>query len=177
MPREMWPTMFDWTNRVIGSADPEYQEAGDDAFRTAQKARLALFGYFAEMARARRGQPGDDIVSIVANAHIDGEPLPERELLSFYFLLVVIYPRGMGLGDVKLAGVLGLVLGWLGWGELAVGGFLGFLFGAVVGGLLMLVRKAGRKTKIPFGPFMIVGALIAVLWGGELWDLYVQTLT
>ena len=98
-------------------------------------------------------------------------------LFLFYFLLVVIYPRGMGLGDVKLAGVLGLVLGWLGWGELAVGGFLGFLLGAVVGGLLMAVRRAGRKTKIPFGPFMILGAFIAVLWGSDLWDLYVQTLT
>jgi leader peptidase (prepilin peptidase)/N-methyltransferase len=98
-------------------------------------------------------------------------------LFAFYLLLVVIYPRGMGLGDVKLAGVLGLVLGWLGWGELAVGGFLGFLLGAVVGGLLMVVRRAGRKTKIPFGPFMIVGALIAILWGADLWDLYVQSLT
>jgi cholest-4-en-3-one 26-monooxygenase len=89
VPREMWPTMFDWTNRVIGSADPEYQEAGDDAFRTAQKARLSLFGYFAEMARARRAKAGDDLVSVVANARIAGELLPERELLSFYFLLVV----------------------------------------------------------------------------------------
>jgi len=89
VPRQMWPTMFDWTNRVIGSADPEYQEAGDDAFRTAQKARLSLFGYFAEMARARRTTPTSDIVGVVANARIDGEPLPERELLSFYFLLVV----------------------------------------------------------------------------------------
>jgi leader peptidase (prepilin peptidase)/N-methyltransferase len=98
-------------------------------------------------------------------------------LFAFYFLLVVIYPRGMGLGDVKLAGVLGLVLGWLGWGELAVGGFLGFLLGALVGGGLMVVRRAGRKTKIPFGPFMIVGTLIAVLWGDQVWDWYVQTLT
>jgi cholest-4-en-3-one 26-monooxygenase len=89
VPREMWPTMFDWTNRVIGSADPEYQDVGDDAFRTAQKARLSLFGCFVEMARVRRAKPTDDIVSVVANARIDGEPLPERELLSFYFLLVV----------------------------------------------------------------------------------------
>ena len=98
-------------------------------------------------------------------------------LFAFYFLLVVIYPAGMGLGDVKLAGVLGLALGWLGWAELAVGGFLGFLLGAVVGGGLMLVRRAGRKSKIPFGPFMLVGTLIAILWGADLWDLYVDTLT
>ena len=89
VPRDMWPTMFDWTNRVIGSADPEYQEAGDDAFRTAQKARLQLFGYFAEMARARRAKPTDDIVSLIANAEVGGAELPEMELLSYYFLLVV----------------------------------------------------------------------------------------
>ncbi len=89
VPREMWPTMFDWTNRVIGSADPEYQEEGQDAFHTAQKARLALFAYFAEMTRERRAHPRDDIVSLIANAQIAGESLPDRELLSYYFLLVV----------------------------------------------------------------------------------------
>jgi leader peptidase (prepilin peptidase) / N-methyltransferase len=98
-------------------------------------------------------------------------------LFAFYFLLAVVYPAGMGFGDVKLAGVLGLVLGWLGWGELVVGGFLGFLLGAVLGAVLMASRKAGRKSKIPFGPFMLLGALLAVLWGGQLWDAYVDTLT
>jgi len=98
-------------------------------------------------------------------------------LFAFYFLLVLIYPRGMGLGDVKLAGVLGLYLGWLGWGEVVVGGFLGFLLGALVGGGLMLVGLAGRKSKIPFGPFMIVGALLAVLWGDSAWNVYLDTLT
>jgi len=98
-------------------------------------------------------------------------------LFAFYFLLAVVYPSGMGFGDVKLAGVLGLVLGWLGWSVVLVGGFLGFLLGAVVGGALMLVRKAGRKSKIPFGPFMLAGALLAILWGGQLWDAYLDTLT
>lgn len=98
-------------------------------------------------------------------------------LFAFYFLLAVIYPLGMGFGDVKLAGVLGLVLGWLGWSFVLVGGFLGFLLGAVVGGALMAWRKAGRKSKIPFGPFMLLGALLAVLWGGRLWDAYLDTLT
>ncbi len=98
-------------------------------------------------------------------------------LFAFYFLLAVIYPAGMGFGDVKLAGVLGLVLGWLSWSVLVVGGFLGFLLGGVVGGGLMLVRKAGRKSKIPFGPFMLAGALLAILWGGQVWDVYLDTLT
>ena len=95
-------------------------------------------------------------------------------LYSFYFALAFAYPAGMGFGDVKLAGVLGLYLGWLGWGEVVIGGFLGFLFGGVVGLGLMLVRRAGRKSQIPFGPYMLAGALVAVLWGGALADLYLD---
>jgi leader peptidase (prepilin peptidase)/N-methyltransferase len=96
-------------------------------------------------------------------------------LYAFYFLLALVYPAGMGFGDVKLAGILGLYLGWLGWAELVTGGFLGFLFGGVVGGGLVLVRRAGRKSMLPFGPFMLAGALVAILWGGALADLYLDT--
>ncbi len=92
-------------------------------------------------------------------------------LFAFYLVLVVVYPAGMGLGDVKLSGVLGLYLGWIGWGALAVGAFAGFALGAVVGAAL-LVRGAGRKAKIPFGPFMIAGALIGVYWGVQLAAAY-----
>jgi leader peptidase (prepilin peptidase)/N-methyltransferase len=97
-------------------------------------------------------------------------------LFGFYFLLALVYPSGMGFGDVKLAGVLGMYLGWLGYAELVVGGFLGFLLGGVIGGGLMLVGRAGRKTKIPFGPFMLVGALVSILCGGALGDLYLNAL-
>lgn len=96
-------------------------------------------------------------------------------LFAFYFLLAFIYPAGMGFGDVKLAGVLGAYLGWLGWGVLAVGGFLGFLLGGLLGGALMVVGRAGRKSKIPFGPFMLAGALAAVFAGDALVDLYLGT--
>jgi leader peptidase (prepilin peptidase)/N-methyltransferase len=95
-------------------------------------------------------------------------------LFGFYFVLAVVYPAGMGFGDVKLAGVLGLYLGWLGWGEVVSGGFLGFLLGGVVGGALMVARRAGRKSQIPFGPFMLAGAFAAILWGGALADLYLD---
>jgi leader peptidase (prepilin peptidase)/N-methyltransferase len=95
-------------------------------------------------------------------------------LFGLYFMLALVYPAGMGFGDVKLAGVLGLYLGWLGWGELVSGGFLGFLLGGVVGGALMIVRRAGRKSQIPFGPFMLAGAFAAILWGGALADLYLD---
>ena len=96
-------------------------------------------------------------------------------LYSFYFLLAFIYPAGMGFGDVKLAGVLGLYLGYLGWPEVIAGGFLGFLFGGVIGAALMTVRRASRKSQIPFGPFMLAGAFVAILWGGALADLYLDS--
>ncbi len=83
-------------------------------------------------------------------------------LYAFYFLLILIKPGAMGFGDVKLAGVLGLYLGWFGWQHAVVGAFLGFLLGGVVGILLMILGRAGRKTQIPFGPYMIVGAWLAL---------------
>jgi leader peptidase (prepilin peptidase) / N-methyltransferase len=95
-------------------------------------------------------------------------------LYAVYFLLRLGYPAGMGFGDVKLAGLLGLYLGWLGWGQLAVGAFLGFLLGGVVGGGLMVANRATRKSKIPFGPFMIAGAYLAVLVGAQISDLYLD---
>ena len=97
-------------------------------------------------------------------------------LYGLYFGLALVYPAGMGFGDVKLAGVLGLYLGWLGWGEVVIGGFLGFLFGGLVGGVLMAVQRAGRKSQIPFGPYMLMGALVAIICGGALADLYLDSL-
>ncbi|MFB8028972.1 prepilin peptidase [Streptomyces sp. NPDC056465] len=85
---------------------------------------------------------------------------------GFYFLLFLINPNGMGFGDVKLALALGTGLGWYGWGVLFAGGFAGFLFGALYGAALVLARRAGRRTGIPFGPFMIAGALLGLLFGG-----------
>lgn len=96
-------------------------------------------------------------------------------LFAFYFVLAFVYPSGMGFGDVKLAGVLGGCLGWLGWGQLVLGGFLGFLFGAVVGIALMVIRRAGRKSQVPFGPFMLAGALVAVWWGEPIVHAYLGT--
>lgn len=86
-------------------------------------------------------------------------------LFAFYFVIWFIAPRGMGFGDVKFSGVLGLFLGWLGWGTLLVGAFLGFFTGAFTGVGLMLFRGAGRKSAIPFGPAMFVGALLGVFVG------------
>ncbi|MGW3213693.1 prepilin peptidase [Streptomyces parvus] len=84
---------------------------------------------------------------------------------GFYLLLFLINPNGMGFGDVKLALALGVALGWYGWTVLFLGGFAGFLFGAAYGLALVLLRRAGRGTGIPFGPFMAAGALTGVLLG------------
>lgn len=83
---------------------------------------------------------------------------------GLYFVLWFVYPRGMGYGDVRLSGVLGIALGYLGWPELLVGIYGGFLLGGVVGGTLALLRRVDRKGY-PFGPFMLLGALVGVVLG------------
>jgi leader peptidase (prepilin peptidase) / N-methyltransferase len=83
-------------------------------------------------------------------------------LFAGYYALAFAYPGGMGFGDVKLAGLLGLYLGWLGWAAVAVGTFAAFAIGAVVGLGLLATGRAGRRTAIPFGPAMLAGALLAL---------------
>jgi leader peptidase (prepilin peptidase)/N-methyltransferase len=82
-----------------------------------------------------------------------------------YFVLFLINPAGMGFGDVKLALGAGAVLGWYGWPTVMLGTFAGFLLGALYGGALVVARRAGRKTAIPFGPFLISGAFLGLLLG------------
>jgi leader peptidase (prepilin peptidase)/N-methyltransferase len=104
-----------------------------------------------------------------------------RALLSglaffgFFLLLNLVYPKGMGMGDVKLAFSLGLYLGWLGWGQVFLGGFLAFLLGAVLGLGLIATGVKGRKDAVPFGPFMALGAVITMLWGNPIIHWYSGT--
>jgi leader peptidase (prepilin peptidase) / N-methyltransferase len=106
----------------------------------------------------------DDIVEHLIAAAAGG---------GFFLLAVLAYPRGMGVGDIKLAGVLGLFLGR------AVGPaiFIALISGTVVGALIM-ARKgvaAGRKTKVPFGPFLAFGAVVALFAGDAMVDWYLST--
>jgi leader peptidase (prepilin peptidase) / N-methyltransferase len=97
-------------------------------------------------------------------------------LFAFYDVVAFVAPKGMGGGDVKLSGVLGLYLGWLGWSQLAVGAFMAFLVGGVVSVGLVMFAGAGRKTRVPFGPFMLVGAFIGIFAGHYLGHAYTNLL-
>jgi len=88
VPRPYWDKLFRWTNEIIAPQDPEFQRGGD-VQATLDGARTELFTYFHELSEERRKRPTDDIVSVIANGTVEGQPLPPVELLSYYFLLVV----------------------------------------------------------------------------------------
>lgn len=91
-----------------------------------------------------------------------------------YLLLALAVPGGMGLGDVKLAGVLGMVLAYLGWGPLTVGAFGAFVLGGTFAIGLMVSGRARRGSGVPFGPWMLGGAWLGVFAGQPLLDGYLR---
>jgi leader peptidase (prepilin peptidase)/N-methyltransferase len=103
-------------------------------------------------------------------------------LSAFGLFLAVhlVQPKGMGFGDVRLAGLVGGATGWLGTGwqgasEALVAMLVAFAAGAVVGVGLMLAKGYGRKSKVPFAPFLALGAIVAVLWGAPIAHLWLHT--
>ncbi|GAA3731575.1 A24 family peptidase [Leifsonia bigeumensis] len=101
-----------------------------------------------------------------------GAAIGAAALFTFYFLLVLAYPRGMGMGDVKLAGLLGLFLGFIGWQAIVVGAFAAFLLGGIFSLILLALRKASGKTAVPFGPWMLLGAWLGILFGRDIMSTY-----
>jgi leader peptidase (prepilin peptidase)/N-methyltransferase len=93
-------------------------------------------------------------------------------LFGAYFLLMFAYPAGMGFGDVKLAGIIGGMLGYLSYHALLIGAFAAFFLGSLISVFVLLSRRGSRKTQIPFGPFMILGAILALFLSRPLADLY-----
>jgi leader peptidase (prepilin peptidase)/N-methyltransferase len=119
------------------------------------------------------------LLTIAAVAHDDYHSLLRAGLgaiavYAFYFGLWFAYPKGMGFGDVKLSGVLGAYLGWLSWKAVVVGVFAGFLYGGLFGIGVLLFAGGGRKTKVPFGPFMLAGTLTGILVGVQLVHAYLD---
>lgn len=89
-----------------------------------------------------------------------------------YLVLGLVKPGAMGFGDVKLAGLLGLYLGWAGWSQLVIGVFGGFVVGGVIALVLVMTRRASVRGGIPFGPSMLAGTWIGLVAGSAIWSGY-----
>ncbi len=118
------------------------------------------------------------VIALTIAAFVDGDldrlrtaPLGSATFGGFFFVVAFIYPAGMGMGDVKLALLLGAALGWY----VGVGLMLGMLAAMVLGVALMLRHGlAARKMAIPFGPFLAFGAIAALFWGEPILDAYLR---
>jgi len=116
---------------------------------------------------------------LVLAAAVDGDWASLRDaalggVLGWLLLFAIhmVSPKGMGFGDVRLAGLIGMLLGWIDIGHVLLGLFLAFLTAAVVGIGLMATGVRGRKDRVPFGPFLALGAITAVFVGGPLLSWY-----
>jgi leader peptidase (prepilin peptidase) / N-methyltransferase len=119
------------------------------------------------------------VVGLAIDVAVDGGgPVPTALMSTGVWIAVyggiwlATAGRGMGLGDVALAPVLGLALGWLGWGATLTGLMGGFVVGALVGIVLLASNRAGAKSRIPHGPFMLSGAALGLFVGEPLWQGY-----
>lgn len=118
------------------------------------------------------------VAAVIAGAALDVDYLPEQLIAGaaaggFFLLAALAYPRGMGMGDVKLAGLMGLCLGK----AVAPGVLIALLSGVLVGGVVIarLGARVGRKTAVPFGPFLALGAVVALFSGDAIVDWYSDT--
>jgi leader peptidase (prepilin peptidase)/N-methyltransferase len=117
------------------------------------------------------------IAAVVAAAVLDPGFVPEQLVSGVaaggaFLLTALLYPRGMGMGDVKLAGMLGLYLGR----AVAPAIFIALIAGVLVGAVIIARQGAreGRKTAVPFGPFLALGAVVALFAGDALVAAYVD---
>jgi len=88
VPKEDWRKLYTWTNESAGASDPEFRREGESSMETMERANVELFTYFAGLRQQRLDEPQDDLITLLANATVDGEPLPLIDILAFYQILV-----------------------------------------------------------------------------------------
>jgi leader peptidase (prepilin peptidase)/N-methyltransferase len=125
--------------------------------------RLTAVGAVLAVALGTALDPGGEPGRLIAGAAAGG----------FLLVAALLYPNGMGMGDVKLAGVMGLFLG----AAVAPALLIALLSGVVVGSVILARKgvRAGRKTAVPFGPFLALGGIVAVFAGQPIVDWYTST--
>lgn len=89
VPKEDWNLLFDWTNRTIGATDPEYQVEGQTSQQVGEAAMIELFEYFTKLVEKKRKEPADDLVSLFSQLEVDGERIPDMDILTFCLIIVV----------------------------------------------------------------------------------------
>jgi leader peptidase (prepilin peptidase)/N-methyltransferase len=152
---ELLPYLFMVTVLIIVSAvDLQLQIIPNKVIYFAVPVALAVMG----MVALARGD-GEIMLRALIGLAIGGVPLG---------LLALLIPKGMGMGDAKLAAFTGIFLGYHQLTAL----FLAFLLGSLGGIALMMAGKKGRKSRIPFGPYLAAGALVALFWGPAIYDFY-----
>lgn len=106
-------------------------------------------------AHSLLGEDGDQFLRIVVGG---------TALFLLYLALSLASGGGIGGGDVKLAGLIGMMLGWSSWESLLAATLVTFLLGGIAAGITLIVRRGEKRTRIAFGPWMVVGSWIAILW-------------
>lgn len=146
--------VFAWMLLVVAIIDARTQRIPNRLTYPLTPVLLVLLG----LASVANGEPG-----WLLRAFLGG-------LVAFSGLLALalISPQGIGMGDVKLAGFVGIGLGYLGWGHVVVGVFGAFALGGVVAIVLLATRLRGRRDLIPFGPYLAIAGLVALLLGSPL---------
>lgn len=155
LPADLWLAA---TAVALAVIDIEHHRLPDALTFPAYGAGIVLLG----IATAATGDPTPYVHALVGMAAV------------FAVFFVLAFFGGIGFGDTKLAGVLGLYLGWFGYGPLVLGLVTGLCIGALVALALLAVKAAGWKTDIAFGPSLLAGALLAVLFGRHVVNAYLD---
>ncbi len=138
---------------ALAIIDIQHQRLPDALTLTSYPVALLLLGLAALVTADGGGRFLDALIGMAA-------------FTLFFLLQALIYPAGMGWGDVKLSGLIGLYLGWFGLTVAVAGLLAGYLLAALTAIALLVTRRATRKSQIPFGPFMLAGALLAIVASG-----------